>query len=144
MKERIEKVLVTKEINTACIYIVKFFINGLRTSVIVDDYIPVTNEGAPAFCYSNSQVFWAILIEKAWAKINSSYFKIRRSYHSFLAIHLTGVPAENINHNDVKFFKGGCWHTDVEKSLECWHRILGAFARNYTVVCQARQAEELD
>ena len=40
-KERVQKILVTKEVNQACIYRVKFFINGLRTSVIVDDYLPI-------------------------------------------------------------------------------------------------------
>ena len=39
--ERIDKMIVTKNINSAGIYQVKFFINGLRTSVIVDDYVPV-------------------------------------------------------------------------------------------------------
>jgi len=40
-KERVQKILVTREINAACIYRVKFFINGLRTSVVVDDFIPI-------------------------------------------------------------------------------------------------------
>ena len=39
-KERVQKIIVTKEVNQACIYRVKFFINGLRTSVIVHDYLP--------------------------------------------------------------------------------------------------------
>ena len=45
----------THDVNQVGIYRVKFFINGLRTSVIVDDYIPVMVEGKarrPAFIYS--------------------------------------------------------------------------------------------
>ena len=75
----------------------KFFINGLRTSVVVDDYLPVNpSTQYPAFCGSEKELFWAMLIEKAWAKVNGGYFKIRRGSQSFLGIHLTGVPAENI------------------------------------------------
>lgn len=39
--ERIDKMMQTKSTNAAGIYQVKMFINGLRTSVIVDDYVPV-------------------------------------------------------------------------------------------------------
>ena len=78
LRERLDKILITKEINQACIYRVKFFINGLRTSVIVDDFVPVCEQyPQPAFCKSEKQIFWAMLIEKAWAKVNGSYFKIR-------------------------------------------------------------------
>ena len=51
--ERIDKMMQTKSTNAAGIYQIKMFINGLRTSVIVDDYVPVdpmTNQ--PAFCHS--------------------------------------------------------------------------------------------
>ena len=113
-----EKIIITKEINKACIYRVKFFINGLRTSVVVDDYIPDGPDQMPAFCKSDRQIFWAILIEKAWAKINGSYFKIRRSTQSFFGIHMTGVPAETINHNETKFFDHSCWNTDQVKVLD--------------------------
>ena len=41
INNRIDRIIVTKEINKACIYRVKFFLNGLRTSVLVDDYVPV-------------------------------------------------------------------------------------------------------
>ena len=85
-----------------------------------------------------------MLIEKAWAKVNGGYFKTRRINQSFLGIHLTGVPAENINHSDMQFFKGGCWHTDPVKTMQCWHRMLGAFKRSYTLVCEARQSDELE
>ena len=85
-----------------------------------------------------------MLIEKAWAKINGGYFKIRRVSQSFLGIHLTGVPAENIKHNVVKFFKNGCWNTHPELLEKCWERIQGAFERKYTLVADARESYELN
>ena len=46
----------------------------------MDDYIPVEPAtGRPAFFRSDrKQLFWAILIEKAWAKVYGSYYKISK------------------------------------------------------------------
>ena len=143
---RLQRILKTHDVNQVGIYRVKFFINGLRTSVIVDDFIPVIVEGKyrrPAFIYSQKQLFWATLIEKAWAKINGSYAAIRRSSQSFLSIHLTGVPAETIQHSEIKVYKNGYWHTDMALADQIWHRIIQALNRNYQVVANARPKEEL-
>ena len=72
--ERIDRLIVTKEINAAGIYQIKMFVNGLRTSVVVDDYVPVNPETElPAFFHSETQELWALLLEKAWAKLHGSY-----------------------------------------------------------------------
>ncbi len=73
--ERVENIFVTKQPNKAGIYLVKFFINGIETPVIVDDYLPTRN-GKP--CYANSRTgeLWVILLEKAWAKLHGSYSRI--------------------------------------------------------------------
>ena len=39
--ERIKALIETKEVNSAGIYLLKYYVNGLETSVIVDDYLPV-------------------------------------------------------------------------------------------------------
>ena len=141
--ERVEKALIINSVNAGCIYRVKFFINGLRTSVIVDDFIPVTAENKPAFAQSDKQIFWALLIEKAWAKINGSYSRTRSSSQSFFGIHLTGAPAENINLSAVRSLKGGSWQTDLSMLEKCWHRIVAAFERNYTLMSEAKSAKQL-
>ena len=93
----------------------------------------------PVFCSSpQKELFWAILIEKAWAKINGSYFKISFGLQSFLSIHLTGIPATNINHNSFKFFKNGCWNTDEAQLNQCWQRIMGAHELHYSIFADAR------
>lgn len=142
---RVQKVIVTKEVNFACIYRLKFFVNGLRKSIIVDDYVPVVRKTQiPAFCSSlESQsvaVFWAILVEKAWAKLNGSYSKIRNGTQSFLCIHLTGVPAENIRHAICKVYKNDQWGSAPEAEQYCWQRLLGAYNRNYKLIADARPA----
>ena len=53
--ERIKALIETKEVNSAGIYLLKFFVNGLETSVIVDDYLPVYKGTTKlAFAYSDN------------------------------------------------------------------------------------------
>jgi hypothetical protein len=48
------------------------FINGIETPVILDDWFPI-KYNKPAFCSSVNGSIWAMLLEKAWAKIHGSY-----------------------------------------------------------------------
>ena len=38
---KIQSMIETKEINKAGVYLLNFYINGIKTPVIVDDYLPV-------------------------------------------------------------------------------------------------------
>ena len=53
-------------------------------------------------------------------------------------MHLTGIPAENIQHNLIKYFSNGCWNTDTIKFDWFWQRIVEALERNYTVIGDSR------
>ena len=144
IQHRLLKVLVTQQVNKAGIYRVKFFVNGLRTSVIVDDFIPVCPQTRmPVFCSSEKGLLWAIIIEKAWAKLNGSYFRATTRSISLLGIHLSGVPADMIPHNSIKTFVGGCWQTDLGKMDECWHRLEGSFQRNYSITAVAKNQAQI-
>ena len=51
--DRIGFLIETKEINVSGIYLLRFFINGIETPVIVDDYLPVLLEtNQVAFAHS--------------------------------------------------------------------------------------------
>lgn len=72
--ERVYARFLTKEINDAGIYLVTLFINGYEYPVIVDDYFPsVYNQ--PAFCKTKDGELWAMILEKAWAKVHGSYMR---------------------------------------------------------------------
>jgi len=43
-QEEIESLFYHTELNEAGIYLVYLYVNGVRTSVIVDDYLPCFNE----------------------------------------------------------------------------------------------------
>ena len=77
----------------------KFFINGVQTSVVVDDYLPVIkNTSRLAFGHSDRQGLWVSLIEKGWAKLHGSYAAISGGIPNLVANHLTGVPTEIFRH----------------------------------------------
>lgn len=44
----------TKQINSAGCYLVYFYVNGIKTPVIVDDYFPVNEYGTVAFASSKT------------------------------------------------------------------------------------------
>ena len=51
----------------------QLWVRGLPTVITVDDYIPFYN-GAPLFDrQSPTGAFWAVIMEKVWAKVNGNY-----------------------------------------------------------------------
>ena len=97
VRGRILSFFITKEVNKAGIYLMRFWINGVETPVIVDDHFPCRN-GAPCFSKSNTQEIWAMLLEKAWAKLYGSYARTEAGTPSFASVHLQGVPSWKHKH----------------------------------------------
>ena len=55
----------------------------------------------PAFISSKTQEIWAILVEKAWAKLHSTYARTLISDAGFLRAHLTGIPYKSVIHQEI-------------------------------------------
>ena len=53
-----------------------FFVNGIETIIVVDEFIPVKSNKMPAFTASKNQELWAILLEKGLTKVIGSYANI--------------------------------------------------------------------
>ena len=100
--DRVGALFVTKEINSAGIYLVRFFINGNETPVIVDDYLPCTKSGTPAFASSRDDEMWVSVLEKAWAKLHGTYARTEGGLPCFACSHLVGVPSESFLHDDIE------------------------------------------
>ena len=62
--------------NPTGIYKITMRIHGELEEVLVDDFIPVNEEGQPIFCQPYKISFWMLILEKAWAKIHHSYSNI--------------------------------------------------------------------
>jgi hypothetical protein len=70
---RIPYNFLTKTYNSAGIFAVQLWVRGLPTVITVDDYIPFYG-GSPLFDReAPSGAFWAVIMEKVWAKYNGNY-----------------------------------------------------------------------
>lgn len=95
----IESHFYTKCKNDAGIYLIYFYVNGKKTAVVVDDFIPCLNN-RPFATSTKTNELWAILLEKAWAKLHGTYARIEAGLPSFACMHLLGTPAESLWHGD--------------------------------------------
>lgn len=76
-----------------------FYINGVRTPVIIDDLLPVWSATMqPVFATSKDQSLWVLLLQKAWAKLNSTYWRTEHSSPFLAMSHLQGVPCNSLAH----------------------------------------------
>ncbi len=74
--KRVRQIFVNPEPNESGLYILRLYLNGSMTEVVVDDYFPCRGNKL-AFCYnSDGKSIWPMLIEKAYAKVFGSYQRI--------------------------------------------------------------------
>ena len=93
----------TKTFNEEGYYEMIFFIDGEWQVVFVDDYFPIdssTNNFFGAKPHNNE--LWAILLEKAWVKINGGYINAIGGLFSEVILSLTGFPTDYHRHKDLK------------------------------------------
>ena len=121
--DRVKAMFLTKEVNEAGIYAMKFYINGEPKIIVVDDYFPYcTHKDDWAFSRSSSErEIWVLLLEKAWAKVYGSYQRIEAGTTGEALPALTGAPSEFVFHKDV---------TDREAF---WKKMRDADLKNYII-----------
>lgn len=73
------------------------FVNGAEVPIIVDEYFPV-KFGKPAFAKTKDGEIWAMLLEKAWAKMHGSYMRTEGGMCAHAVQHVLGTPAFTIDH----------------------------------------------
>ena len=122
--KRVERRFITKEVNSAGIYMVTLFINGVETPVIVDDHLP-SKYGELAFAKANGGELWVSLIEKAWAKVHGCYTAMEGGVPLTASLHLQGVPGYQLDHEDYK---------DEEKITKFWNTLIHASTKNYSIM----------
>lgn len=125
-EDRVKALFVTKEINSAGIYLVKFFINGSETLVAVDDYLPVKPDGKPCFATCRDGEIWVSILEKAWAKLHGTYARTEGGLPCFAANHVMGVPSESFP------------HAAVEGTDDFYDMLKSADERNFTMMAASR------
>jgi len=132
-QDAVEHTFATHEVNKAGIYMVLLYVNGLRTPIIVDDWIPCI-DGKPCFaCSEDENEIWCLLLEKAWAKLFGSYRRMEGGDPAFAASHLSGSPAWSVQTGPIRAAK---------KYDDFGSMLLFAEDRNYSIVCSGLNADD--
>ena len=99
---RLEKVFHNQELSPNGIYAVDFYVLGVRTTVVVDDIIPLNNRGQPIFAKvsEETQALWPLILEKAIAKVHGSYSSIETDSAAYSTHLLTGTHDTQYTHAD--------------------------------------------
>jgi hypothetical protein len=92
----VKDLFITQQSNAAGIYLLKLWVNGIETPVIIDDYVPSRSGNDPCFAKAKSGDLWVCLIEKAWAKLLGSYGATMTGYALWASEHLTGLPSYTV------------------------------------------------
>ncbi len=124
----IHQIFLTKEYNekTGLIKMI-LFIDGEFQIVLLDDYFPVIKgTNIPFFLRTQKFGIWAILLEKAWAKINGGYGNIILGWPNDIFRTFTGFSTEELIHND----------NTIER---LWEVICGAISNNSLIVTHSKR-----
>lgn len=131
--DRVYDRFITREVNSAGIYLVTLFINGVETPVILDDWLP-SMYGQPAFAKTSGGELWVSLMEKAWAKVHGCYTIAEIGQPLTASLHLQGVPGFMMTHTD--------YLGQPEEEDEFWRTLMHADKRNYAnMVCSHGSGE---
>ena len=93
----------TQQFNEEGYYEVIFFIDGEWQILFLDDYFPYDpRKRTFAFARPHNNELWAMLLEKAWAKLNGGYSNIVGGIVSEPISALTGFPTEYLSHKNLE------------------------------------------
>ena len=96
------KSIINKEYNPDGIYSIILFIDNEFQIVLIDDFFPcIKNSNILYFMKPSNFAFWAILIEKAWAKVNCGYQNIINLWPCDLLKALTGSVCDVLIHDEL-------------------------------------------
>jgi calpain len=137
-----------QQYNVEGVYAVRFWRSGRFHVVMVDDFIPVDKYGEPAFAKShqtNGTVeIWALIAEKAFAKLNGSFAAIESGSEAEALQDLTGgIPDKITIRSDGE--------DDVDELFVCkdppsqvWSLLLRLIAEGATVCCSRKSSGKGD
>lgn len=94
----------TRKRNSAGLYVINLYDLGVPTAVVIDDYIPYTPIASNTSYVSVNQgekELWAILVEKAFAKLHGNYASIEGGYPGNSAYVFLGIDSEDITLSQI-------------------------------------------
>lgn len=115
--DRIFNLFLLQEMNEIKYFSVKMLFKGKWMTIDMDEYVPYLH-GKPAFTKANDNELWVILLEKAWAKLYTSYKRIEAGYPEEPLHDLTGAPIKQLYLKHSSFNAERDWNYLVEASLK--------------------------
>jgi calpain-15 len=130
---RIEKLIVSKEVNSAGVYSIRICDMGEWKEVILDDTFPCyPNDKTPVFSRAGPGELWVMLMEKAWAKMYGSYAKIEAGLAREALHDLSGAPTRYYLTDQI---------TEKEKT-KLWHDVMEGELRNFCMTCGSMDSDD--
>ncbi|KAM4611383.1 calpain-5 [Polymixia lowei] len=114
----------------------RFWRLGRWTDVVVDDRLPVSEDGLLLFCRSATpREFWSALLEKAYAKLNGCYEALEGGNTAEALIDFTGGVSEPLSLD----LEALAQHSDQRRAL--FQTLAKAHERKALITCSIRPAE---
>ena len=114
----VQNMFLSKEYSVYGLYAINVPQNGDLGTITMDDYVPF-KEGASKYCFaysSKNYEIWLTLLEKCWAKINKSYYKISKIEPLYVFKYFFGCPCEHILLSEERFLERN-WHLLCENTV---------------------------
>ncbi len=125
--DRIKRLIRFRRTTETGVYCFSLCLNGIWENVVVDDKIPcLPSANKPIFCQSKTSEVWAILLEKAWAKIHGGYLNVESGRLEESLKALSGAPCN--------------LHMIASDRMEedQWVELLDARRRAYVLACSTK------
>ncbi|KAM6949128.1 calpain-5 [Aplochiton taeniatus] len=120
----------------AGIFHFRFWRLGQWTDVVVDDRLPVGEEGRLLFCRSATpREFWSALLEKAYAKLNGCYEALEGGNTAEALVDFTGGVSEPLSLDREALSQ----HPDQRRAL--FQKLTQAHSCKALITCSIRPAE---
>ena len=121
----------TMEVTKNGVYVVYFYVNGIKTPVIIDNYLPCDQNGKLVFARCTDNEIWVCLLEKAWAKLHGSYSRVHTGSPSFAYTQLCGLAGNLYNHDE---------HT--KNIYQLWKLLKSQHKRGFELIATSQESKE--